>query len=125
MNIENDYFNNLYSVDFGEANSIRKPKDELIGITIKQIILDFLHVKPKSLLHYVCESYDGKHYSRSRLFSNWFRLYREEGCSKFIVNYKNDEVNYSLEFIFRNGHYIISELEEQIINQMGEFSEAK
>ena len=125
MEIDSDYFQYLYSVDFGEVNGFKKPKDELIGVTIKYIISNFLNNKKFALLHYVCDSSDGRHYGRSRLFSTWFDVFKENNHSKFVINYKNDEIDYQLEFIFNNLEYKLDELETQVIKQMDRFSEFK
>lgn len=125
MEIGNEYFENLYAVDFGRIGDAKKPNDGLIEYTIKQVILDFFSMEPKCLIHYVCNSMDGRHRSRSRLFSNWFLYSQERSFHKLIVNYKDEEIHYTLEFIFHDNHYSISELEDHIIKQMNEFSELK
>lgn len=127
MDFENNYFQNLYSIDFWEVDTKKFIKDNSIQETIIDIIFKFFEIHPNVLLHYVCDSMDNKQGFRSILFDNWYNKSINEGFSKLDINYEvpNETINYKLEFIFKSEFYNINEVGEITINQLEEFSSFK
>ena len=125
MDLENAYFDNLYSIDFGEVNNRKRPKDQNIEQTAIKIIHNFLLDHPVALLYYICDSSDGRQYSRSRLITKWFITTQESEIDKLTVNYKNEILHYKLEFIFTKQNYQTLELENKVIDEMNGFMEIK
>ena len=82
MDLENENFNRLYAIDFGELNNKKFIKDDLIENTIIEIIFDFFSSYPDSLLHYVCDSLDNKQLYRSNYLTNGIR-------NQIIKNFQN------------------------------------
>lgn len=124
-NFNNPYFNNLYALDFSEINNRSDSHDEFIKPTILKIINEFLISNPYALLHYVCDSVDGKQEYRKRLFKHWYSNHNTKNLSKLTINYPTQDINYSLEFIFHSDYYKLEELQEKVITQMNEFSNQK
>lgn len=127
MDFENDYFQNLYSIDFWEVDNKKFIKDDSIEVTIIEIIFAFFELQPNVLLHYVCDSMDSKQGFRSKLFDNWYNKSINEDFSKLDINYKipNEKINYKLEFIFKSEFYTIEEVGKNTIAQLEEFSNFK
>ncbi len=117
MELENNYFQNLYSIDFWEVDTKKFIKDNTIETTIIEIIFEFFKVYPNVLLHYVCDSMDKKQNFRSRLFDNWYNKSINEGFSKLDINYEipHEAIAYKLEFIFKSEFYNINEVGENTI----------
>jgi len=127
MEFENNYFQNLYSIDFWEVDNKKFTKDNAIEATIIEIIFDFFKLYPNVLLHYVCDSMDNKQNFRSKLFDNWYNKSINEGFSKLDINYEipNETIKYKLEFIFKSEFYDIDEVGENTIVQLEAFSSYK
>lgn len=127
MEFENNYFQNLYSIDFWEVDNKKFTKDNAIEATIIEIIFDFFRVFPNVLLHYVCDSMDNKQNFRSKLFDNWYNKSINEGFSKLDINYEipNETIKYKLEFIFKSEFYDLNEVGEKTNLQLEEFSSYK
>ncbi len=126
MDFENDYFSNLYSLDFWEIENQKFIKDDSIENTIIEIIFEFFKKSPNSLLHYVCDSNDKRQNGRSKLFDNWYNKSNNDEFSKLNIEFKiESEVNYNLEFIFKSEYYILEDLERNILLQLEEFSNYK
>lgn len=122
---ENQYFNNLYSVDFSEINTAKNAMDEGVQLTIIEIILNFISTNPQALLHYVCDSTDGRQVGRNKLFTKWFENGYNGVYSKLNLNYQNEEINYNLEFLYVSGSYDIKVLKSKVLAQMDDFSKDK
>lgn len=56
MELNSNSFHQLYSIDFWEVYSQKFIKDELIGLTIIEIIQTFYLSNPNALLHFICDS---------------------------------------------------------------------
>ncbi|WP_396190856.1 DUF6169 family protein [Flavobacterium sp.] len=127
MDFENDYFQNLYSIDFWEVDNTKFIRDSTIEVTIIEIIFEFFSMYPNVLLHYVCDSMDSKQSFRSKLFDSWYNKSINEGFSKLDINYEipNERVSYKLEFIFKSEFYSIEEVGKKTIAQLEEFSSFK
>lgn len=127
MEFENTYFQNLYSIDFGEVDNKKFLKDNSIQATIIEIIFEFFELQPNALLHYVCDSIDNKHGFRSKLFDNWYNKSVNEGFSKLDINYEipNETISYKLEFIFKSEFYDINDVGKNTVAQLEEFSSYK
>lgn len=59
------------------------------------------------------------------MFSSWFDVFKEDGHNKLIENFKNEEIDYRLEFIFKDSEYNIDKLETKVTEQMEIFSKFK
>lgn len=127
MELESNSFHHLYSIDFWEIHHQKFIKDELIGLTIIEIIQTFYLSNPNALLHYICDSSDNKQNSRSKLFDKWYNKSLNETFSKLTINYEipEEEINYKLEFIFQSNYYNLDELRENVIQQLDDFSNYK
>jgi hypothetical protein len=127
MDFGNEYFENLYSVDFWEMNNQRFYKDDKIEITITTIICNYFKDNPNAILHYVCDSMDLKQDFRKRLFDLWYKKFQTEEFSKLNMQYQilEENVNYNLGFIFRNDCYEMNEVIENINLQLDEFTSFK
>ena len=122
-----DYFKNLYSVDFWEVYNQKFIKDELVEKKIITILFDFFQNYPDSILHYVCDSVDLKQNARSKLFDLWYNKSVKDEFSKLDLAYKveKENIEYKLEFIFKTDSYEITKVQENVVNQMDEFSSFK
>ena len=117
----NSYFQYLSILDFSELEGRKSPKDDKISATIIQIIDDYFNQNPETIIHYVCDSTDGYHRSRSRLFSMWFKNYDRNKINKLKIEHSNQ----SLEFLYDSSLYDTDVLQEQVLEQMNIFSEHK
>lgn len=72
------------------VNNKKSPRDSKVRDTIRIIIEEFFHQNNSTLL-YICESGDGKQYSRSRLFDYWFATYTQSNRFLFISTSITDE----------------------------------
>ena len=62
-----------YIFNFGfELMEGKLMPDKRISLTIRHIINNFFEKNPRSILTYTCESLDGKHHCRNRLFQKWY-----------------------------------------------------
>lgn len=120
-NFGNSYFRDLYILDFSESEGNKSPKDHRISATIVKIIDDFFIKNPRTIIHYVCDSTDGSHKSRSRLFSMWHTDYGRNKIQKLIIEHSD----HSLEFLFDSSIYKLEEIQKQVLQQMNDFSEHK
>ena len=122
-----DYFQNLYSVDFWEIQSQTFIKDIFIEKTIILILFDFFDNHPKAVLHYVCDSIDHRQNVRSRLFDKWYNKSKNDEFSKLDMTYKveNLAIEYKLEFVFKTEYYDFEKVQENVTNQLIEFSSFK
>ncbi len=127
MDLENENFNRLYAIDFGELNNKKFIKDDLIENTIIEIIFDFFTSYPDSLLHYVCDNIDNKQLFRSKLFDKWYSKSDNKEFSKLEINYEihEEEIHYKLEFIFKNEFHNIKIVKQHIKTQLDDFSNMK
>jgi hypothetical protein len=127
MELDNNQFPNLYTLDFGEVDNKKFIKDEIIENTIIEIIFDFFKSSPTTLLHYVCDSIDNKHNFRSKLFEKWYHKSENNEFSKLEIYYKipEEEIVYKLEFIFKSEFYSLNEVSEKITIQLEIFSSLK
>ncbi len=121
----NAYFNKLYSLDFTEINNRSDSYDKHIKPTILKIIENFLTKEPNALLHYVCDSLDGRQSCRKRLFKRWYLENEKKNIGKLTIDYPTKDTNYSLEFLFHTKYYKLEEVQAKVIQQMNEFSEEK
>ena len=127
MEFENNYFQNLYSIDFWEVDNTKFIKDTTIEVTIIEIIFEFFSLYPNALLHYICDNMDSKQSFRSKLFDNWYNKSINDDFSKLDINYEipNESESYKLEFIFKSEFYAIEEVGKNTIAQLEEFSSFK
>lgn len=119
MDLENENFNRLYAIDFGELNNKKFIKDDLIENTIIEIIFDFFTSYPDSL--------DNKQLFRSKLFDKWYSKSDNKEFSKLEINYEipEEEIHYKLEFIFKNEFHNIETVKQHIKTQLDDFSSMK
>jgi hypothetical protein len=127
MNFENDFFENLYSVIFGETTNQKFFKDPDVELTITTILNDYLLKKPNVILHYVCDNVDFKQDFRKKLFDKWYRNTKKNEFSKVNFQYQipEEDINYHLGFIFKNDFYEFSEVVEKVNLQLEEFANLK
>ncbi|MEC4003441.1 DUF6169 family protein [Flavobacterium sp. SUN052] len=122
-----DYFQNLYSVDFWEIYNQTFIKDTSIEKTIIAILFSFFENHPNTILHYVCDSIDFRQNARSKLFEMWYNNSKNNEFSKLDLTYsiEKEEIEYKLEFVFKNEFYDINTVKENVIIQLNEFSTFK
>lgn len=127
MNFDNDFFENLYSVDFGETNNQKFFNDPEIEVTITAIINDYLLTNPNLILYYVCDSVDFKQDFRKKLFDKWYIKTQKNEFSKvnFLYQIPEENVNYHLGFIFKTDYYKLQEVIEKVNLQLEEFTNLK
>lgn len=127
MNFDNDFFENLYSVDFGETNNQKFFNDPEIETTITKIVNDYLNANPSLILHYVCDSVDFKQDVRNKLFDRWYAKTQRNEFSKvnFLYQIPQEKVNYHLGFIFKTDYFELEEVIEKVNLQLEEFTNLK
>lgn len=127
MDFEIIYLNNLYSVDFWEKHNSRFIKDDFVEKTIIAILFNFFENQPNSILHYICDSIDFKQKVRSKLFEKWYNKSSTKNFSKLDLLYlvEKENIEYKLEFVFNNAFYDIKKVQENVVNQIEEFSSFK
>lgn len=127
MSFDNAFFENLYSVDFGETNNQKFFNDPEIEITITTIINDYLISNPTLILHYVCDSVDLKQDFRKKLLDKWYlKTQRNEFCKvNFFYQIPLENVNYHLGFIFKTDYYEVEEVIDKLNLQLEEFTSLK
>ena len=47
------------------------PEDSRIAATLFHLVRRFFETRPEHILLFICESSDGKHFARQRLFTKW------------------------------------------------------
>ena len=83
-------------VQFAGPDSYRR--DDLIAPTVAFIFLDFYN-NNQNICLYICDSSDGKHHVRARMFNIWFRQYNRGAFSKFdsyLVDTNGDTIPVSI-----------------------------
>lgn len=127
MNFDNIFFENLYSVDFGETNNQKFFNDPEIEITITAIINDFLLKNPELILHYVCDSVDLKQDFRKKLFDKWYAKTERDEFSKINFQYPipEENMNYHLGFIFKTEFHELEDVLEKVNLKLEEFANLK
>lgn len=127
MNFDGDFFENLYSVDFGETNNQKFFRDPNVELTITAIINDYLLKNPHLILHYVCDNVDFKQDFRKELFDKWYRKTQKDVFSKVNFQYviPGESVSYHLGFIFKNEYYEFQEVVEKVNLHLEEFTNLK
>ncbi|CAM3527744.1 DUF6169 family protein [Flavobacterium chungbukense] len=124
MNLDNTFFEKLYSIDFYEANNQKFLSDPFIETTITSIINDFFENNPDIVLNYVCDSVDFKQDFRQKLFDKWYRNTSNNEFSKINFKYEVEHENiiYHLSFIFKTRFYNTNEIIEEVNLQLEEFT---
>ena len=127
IDFENEYFRNLFFVDFYEADNQKFFNDPNIEITIINIINKYFDANPNIILNYVCDVVDYKQDFRKRLFDKWYLNSKTNMFSKINFQYKipEDCISYHLGFIFNSKFYKEEELIENVISQLDEFTNLK
>lgn len=127
MDLENDFFKNLFVVDFGESNNQKFLSDSKIERTIVNIISTYFDSNPNVLLNYVCDIIDLKQDFRKRLFDKWYRNFNNDDFSKINFKYEipEEDINYHLGFVFKGSIYKEKELVENVNLLLEEFTNLK
>ncbi|MFZ0599014.1 MAG: DUF6169 family protein [Flavobacterium sp.] len=127
MNFDSDFFENLYSIDFGETNNQKFFNDPEIEITITTIINNYLIMNPTLIVYYICDSIDLKQNFRKKLFDKWYIKTQKKEFSKVNFHYEisHENINYHLGFIFKTEFYEFQEVVDKVNFQLDEFTTFK
>ncbi|MBO9585136.1 MAG: hypothetical protein J7574_13325 [Flavobacterium sp.] len=127
VDFENDYFENLFFIDFYESNNQKFYNDPHIETTIITIISDYFKRNPNVIISYVCDIVDYKQDFRKRLFDKWYKNFNDNKFSKINFQYEieNNSITYHLSLIFRSELYKEEELIENVNLQLEEFTNLK
>ena len=127
MDLDNFFFEKLYSIDFYESNNQKFFTDSFVEITIAAIIDDYFQNNPDIILNYVCDSVDFRQDFRKKLFDKWYKNASNLTYSKVNFEYSVEEENtkYHLSFIFKRQFYEIDRVVEKVNIQLEEFSNLK
>lgn len=127
IDFENEYFRNLYFIDFYESNNQRFYNDPNIEITIISIINNYFEANPSIIINYVCDIVDFKQDFRKRLFDKWYLNSKKDKFYKVNFQYEIEEesITYHLGFIFNGEVYNEDELIKNVNLQLEEFTNLK
>lgn len=90
----------LYEISFSPDTRYRG-QDNRISITIVDIVQTVL--RSGKIIMFVCDSADGKHKGRHKLFGTWFEKYGD-GFEKYDNEILTDECNYYFSLIVDVNH---------------------
>lgn len=64
-------FKNVFQIILAKISNDKEPLDKKVSVTIKNIIMDFLHNQKNSIL-YFCSYFDQKELKRFNTFNRWY-----------------------------------------------------
>lgn len=111
-------------VQFSGPDSYRR--DDLIAPTVAFVFLDFYNRNNENICLYICDSSDGKHHVRARMFNIWFRQYNRGAFSKFdsyLVDTNGDTVPVSI--ILASDNVYWEEINAAFFRLIKEFNDQK
>ena len=100
----------IYNIDidsYCKGVDSTRVKDLKIGDTVCSIVDAFINQNPESLLTYLCDDSDDKHYSRYRKFKGWASNYKSENIESlnFAFSKPKNGKNYLTGVVFDSNFY--------------------
>lgn len=117
--------NSIYNIDidsFCSGISNNRIKDVKVGSTICYILDVFIRQKPESLITYLCDDSDNKHYFRFKKFKGWAQNYKSQniGSLNFEFSKSGNRKKYLTGIVFDSNFYSSTLIEKLAKGQLEE-----
>ena len=116
----------VFDFSFFPAGPPVGPDDARVAATLFYLIRRFFGTRREHVLPYICESNDGKHLARQRLFARWHLVNDHAGQFRQLpIELPNSEPAVVGGLLFRHDHPLCAEIDDFLRAELKLYAEAK